>query len=96
MSRANFIAKAPDCTACRREKESKLHTGEVVCSWCPRWVTECEARMLLTMPLHKRRDALDVRLAKRGSTVVLKDAMAGIHAAKRDAAKIALGLTNGR
>lgn len=62
-----------------------LHDGRVVGSWSKEWMTECEARHLLTMPLWKRRDELEERTKKRGAKSVdeLKAVMASIHAKRK-------------
>jgi hypothetical protein len=46
---------------------------------------ECEARHLLTLPLWKRRDELDVREKRRGikSVEQLKAVMASIHTKRK-------------
>jgi uncharacterized hydantoinase/oxoprolinase family protein len=67
------------------EIDVTLHDGRVVGSWSKEWMTECEARHLLTMPLWKRRDELDERIKKRGNKSVdqLKAVMASMHAKRK-------------
>jgi len=67
------------------EIDVTLHDGRVVGSWAKEWMTECEARHLLTMPLWKRRDELDERIKKRGNKSVdqLKAVMASMHAKRK-------------
>jgi hypothetical protein len=62
-----------------------LHDGRVVGSWSRDWMLECEARNLLTLPLWKRRDELDVREKRRGikSVEQLKAVMASIHTKRK-------------
>jgi hypothetical protein len=68
------------CDGCEREKSARLSDGRAVCTWCRDWLLECEARHLLAMPLHARREALQAREQRRGSVQALKAAMARIHA----------------
>lgn len=36
---------------CQRDRKTvRLADGEMVCTWCPRWRLECEARAVLAMP----------------------------------------------
>lgn len=67
------------------EIDVTLQDGRVVGSWSREWMTECEARHLLTMPLWKRRDELEERTKKRGvkSVEQLKAVMASIHAQRK-------------
>ncbi len=67
------------------EIEVTLHDGRVVGSWSSEWMIECEARHLLAMPLHKRRDQLDARVKQRGAKSVdeLKAVMASMHAQRK-------------
>jgi uncharacterized hydantoinase/oxoprolinase family protein len=67
------------------EIDVTLHDGRVVGSWSKEWMTECEARHLLAMPLWKRRDELDERIKKRGVKSVdqLKAVMASIHTTRK-------------
>ncbi len=67
------------------EIDVTLHDGRVVGSWSREWLVECEARHLLSMPLHKRRDQLDERVKKRGAKSVneLKAVMASMHAQRK-------------
>lgn len=72
-----------NCKACSREKTVALCHGQSVCTYCPDWLIECEARYLLAMPLSKRRQELLVRHQKRGNIEPLKEVMAHIHAIKK-------------
>jgi hypothetical protein len=67
------------------EIDVTLHDGRVVGSWSRDWMLECEARHLLTLPLWKRRDELDVREKRRGikSVEQLKAVMASIHTRRK-------------
>jgi hypothetical protein len=67
------------------EIDVTLHDGRVVGSWSRDWMLECEARHLLTLPLWKRRDELDVREKRRGikSVEQLKAVMAAIHTKRK-------------
>lgn len=67
------------------EIDVTLHDGRVLGSWSREWMTECEARHLLTMPLWKRRDELEERTKKRGAKSVeqLKAVMASMHAQRK-------------
>lgn len=76
------------CNACECRIEApkvKLVTGREVCSWCPDWLIECEARDLLRRPLEDRRAALVEREKKRGkqATDALRQVMIKIHAQAR-------------
>lgn len=77
------------CLGCTRMEEEKnlkaLVTGEVVCSYCPAWLTECEARELLRLPLEMRRERLAGIEKKRGTAVEdLKNAMRLLHERKNE------------
>ncbi len=67
------------------EIDVTLHDGRVVGSWSREWMIECEAKHLLTLPLWKRREELDVREKKRGvqSVEQLKAVMASIHTRRK-------------
>jgi len=67
------------------EIDVTLHDGRVVGSWSREWMTECEAKHLLTLPLWKRREELDAREKKRGikSVEQLKAVMASIHTRRK-------------
>lgn len=70
------------CEGCTRTTTVTLHDGRTVCTYCPEWMLETEAKHLLTMRLDKRREALSARVTKRGeeSVNILKARMAAIHA----------------
>jgi len=61
-----------------------LRDGSTVCSSCPEWLIECEARHLLSMPLAERRAELANRQKKRGVAAVeaLKNVMLDLHGRK--------------
>jgi hypothetical protein len=67
------------------EIDVTLHDGRVVGSWSREWMVECEAKHLLAMPLHKRREQLDARIKQRGAKAVdeLKAVMASIHTKRK-------------
>lgn len=69
------------CEGCKREETINLVDGRKVCNYCPAWLVECEARHLLGLPLHKRRERLDARSKTRGEASVnkLKEVMAAVH-----------------
>lgn len=73
------------CQECKREETINLVDGRKVCNYCPEWLIECEARHLLGLPLHKRREQLDARSKTRGTTAVesLKKVMSDIHARRK-------------
>ena len=58
------------CKGCKRDQDTALVEGDMVCSWCPRWALECEARDLLRRPLWKRRKELAAREEIRGKKSV--------------------------
>lgn len=68
-----------NCLGCTKlENDSQcvtLSTGAVVCTSCPEWLIECEARELLKPD---RIEALKKREAKRGDVTKLKEAMTRI------------------
>lgn len=73
------------CKGCTREENTSLVSGKRVCSWCPEWALECEAREILRYPLQKRRDLLEDRLKTRGKKGLdqLKEIMAEVFARNR-------------
>lgn len=73
------------CQQCTDEKSKTLVDGQKCCSNCRAWLVECEARHLLTLPLHKRREQLDARLKPRGAVAVqqLKDKMTEVFNARK-------------
>jgi hypothetical protein len=68
------------CEGCTREETINLVDGRKVCNYCPAWLVECEARYLLGLPLHKRKEQLEERSKKRGEASInkLKDIMSQI------------------
>lgn len=62
-----------------------LHDGQVVCSNCPLWAAECEAKRLLTYRLPERREALRERDKIRSGPVMdkLRELMSKIHADRK-------------
>lgn len=64
-----------------------LIDGMQVCTFCPRWIVECEASFLLTFPLQARRAMLNERENLRGKDAVeeLKKVMQLIHEKRRKA-----------
>lgn len=77
-----------ECNPCEKPKIALLSNGQMVCTYCPNWLVECEARHLLAMPLNKRREGLEAREKKRGSTGELKEAMTRIHSGKQTKPKL--------
>lgn len=75
----------PKCLGCvRLEDDAQCVTlidGTVVCTWCPAWLLECEARELLRWPLQKRRDFLANAEKQRGKVAIeeLKAKMIELH-----------------
>lgn len=70
------------CLGCQRLENADqcvtLASGAVVCTYCPAWLIECEARELLAMPKAKRIEELRKRELKRGNVDALKKAMTDI------------------
>lgn len=68
-----------ECLGCMAIEEHPvtLNAGAVVCSSCPAWRLECEAREVLAKPLEKRRVyLLDVEQARgKPATEELKTAI---------------------
>lgn len=64
-----------------------LINGNQVCTYCPRWMIECEASFILTFPLQARRAMLEDREKIRGKDSVdqLKNVMREIHEKRRKA-----------
>ena len=71
------------CQCCEDEATPMvtLRDGSTVCSSCPEWMMECEARHLLSIPLETRRAELAERQKKRGAAAVeaLKTVMMDLH-----------------
>lgn len=70
------------CLGCQRLENADqcvtLASGAVVCTYCPAWLIETEARELLAMPKAKRIEELRKRELKRGNVDALKKAMTDI------------------
>lgn len=68
------------CSNCEREKDKQLHTDEMVCGYCLKWLVECEAVYLAKLTLEQRRAFLASLEEKRGvgSTDELKKVLTGI------------------
>lgn len=64
-----------------------LVDGMQVCTYCPRWIMECEASFILTFPLQARRSMLEEREKVRGKDSVdqLRNVMRQIHEKRRKA-----------
>lgn len=77
------------CLGCNRLKTGEnlhiLHTGEVVCGFCPDWILECEAIELLKMPLAKRRKLMAAFFDVRSEVAMssLKKRLISLHSKKR-------------
>lgn len=55
------------CTRCEAGPVATLIDGRTVCTWCPDWRAECEARHILAMPsIHDRRAYLADIKTRRG------------------------------
>lgn len=71
-----------ECLGCQRLENKDqcvtLVSGAVVCTYCPAWLIETEARELLAMPKAKRIEELRKRELKRGNVDELKKAMTDI------------------
>lgn len=71
-----------ECLGCQRLENNDqcvtLASGTVVCTYCPAWLIETEARELLAMPKAKRIEELRKRELKRGNVDELKKAMTDI------------------
>lgn len=64
-----------ECLGCQRlENENEtlvqLSTGQKVCTNCPEWMIECEAKFLLDQPLHKRQKLLSMFANERRGTAI--------------------------
>lgn len=74
--------KVNNCLGCQRLENPDqcvtLVSGDVVCTYCPARLTECEARELLKLPKQARIEALKKRELKRGNVDELKKAMTDI------------------
>lgn len=70
------------CLGCQRLENADqcvtLVSGAVVCTYCPAWMLECEARELLKLPKSARIEALKKRELKRGDVTELKESMTRI------------------
>ena len=64
-----------------------LIDGIQVCTYCPKWIVECEASFILTFPLQARRAMLEEREKVRGKDSVdqLRNVMREIHVKRRKA-----------
>ena len=64
-----------------------LVNGNQVCTYCPRWMIECEASFILTFPLQARRAMLEDREKIRGKDSMdqLRNVMREIHEKRRKA-----------
>jgi len=73
------------CQACEAGPVVTLVSGRTVCTSCPSWRLECEARELLDMLLEARRAALSDREARRGveSVAELKTVMKAVFEARK-------------
>lgn len=71
-----------NCLGCTKLENADqcvtLSTGKVVCTFCPSWMIECEARELLKLPKQARIEALKKRELKRGDVTELKETMTRI------------------
>jgi len=80
-----------DPNACQKANAKQgmvtLVNGNQVCTYCPRWMIECEASFILTFPLQARRAMLDDREKIRGKDSVdqLRNVMREIHEKRRKA-----------
>lgn len=67
------------CLGCQRIENADqcvtLASGAVVCTYCPAWLIETEARELLKLPKSARIEALRKRELKRGDVTELKEVM---------------------
>ncbi len=73
------------CKNCERDKTAKLTDGKQVCTYCPEWLLECEAKELLRLPLDRRRLALQRRTEKGRNINELKKRLEHIHRARKAA-----------
>jgi len=66
---------------CKNQRNIELAEGQMVCSYCPEWMIECEAIDVLRWPLLARQAYLREVEKIRGkrSTYQLKDRMIQIH-----------------
>lgn len=82
-----------ECLGCQRlEDESvkliTLHTGQRVCSYCPEWMLEAEAKEFLAKPLKERQRALNAYMELNPKHVAqLKERMALIFSHRKSLQK---------
>lgn len=55
--------------SCKPDKLVRLVSGKEVCTWCPEWARECEAKRLLTYKKAELKEALEKREQVRGKDV---------------------------
>lgn len=55
--------------SCKPNKLLRLVSGKEVCTWCPEWARECEARRLLKYKKAELKEALEKREQIRGKDV---------------------------
>lgn len=58
--------------SCKPDQLVKLVNGKEVCTWCPEWALECEARRLVTYKKLELKEALEKREQLRGKESVDK------------------------
>jgi len=58
--------------SCKPDLLVGLVSGKEVCTWCPEWARECEARRLLTYKKVELKEALEKRELLRGKDVLDK------------------------
>ena len=66
------MTSANECVKCDKPRTKGLVVGGDVCSYCPKWREECEARSLLELDLEKRRERLWQIEQKRGAAAAQK------------------------
>ena len=64
---------------CTKDKTITLATNEKVCSYCHKYLFECEAREILQKPFDERGPILEKLEKRRGNVDGLKQAMINIH-----------------
>lgn len=55
--------------SCKPDSLVKLVNGKEVCTWCPEWAVECEAKRLLKYKKSELKEALEKRELIRGKEV---------------------------
>lgn len=89
-----------ECLGCQRLEDEnaqmvELVTGQRVCTYCPEWMLETEAKALLAMGLKERQRLLLAFEAKRGekSVTLLKQRMILLFERQKSVAKASTNMS---